>query len=289
MSKGDWIKPVAFGLVVLATVLIWASFYLGSQLGEARGQRNYSSASYERHAQEEISRACLRRDGVDLAECIAEIINTTNEQQRAESDLVAQTEMATWAFWMLMATIVIAAITGVGVVFVWQTLGATRAMASETTRIGEAQVRAYLSIESCTVGFDASTHTLGLTFEVRNTGTSPAKFVKLKLVAYFDLFEGKIMQMRDVISSRDISGNTVELVGKKFADPRDVERLSEYIGKEGILFTLSVTAEAVDVFNKPTMVERKFAIHDIPIGPEINGLKMDSLDRLQDYKDENAG
>lgn len=127
MPKRDWIIPLALGLGILIVALICAAYFVGSRIGETRGERNYHSANYERHASDEIRNTCLAGQGGDVAECIAKVIDATNENQRAQDDLVAQTEMATWAFWMLIATVVMAVITLTGVVFVWLTLRETAA------------------------------------------------------------------------------------------------------------------------------------------------------------------
>lgn len=76
-------------------------------------------------------------DGVDIAKCASEIIEATNEHERSQGDLSAQTEIARWALYMLIATVGMAIITFACVVFVWQTLKVTR-------EIGMAQVRAYV-------------------------------------------------------------------------------------------------------------------------------------------------
>lgn len=98
---------------------------IGSEIGETRGERNYHASSYERHAADEIRNTCLTGEGGDIAECVSEVIKSTNEDQRAEDDRVAQSEMSHWAFYMLIATVIVAAITANGVVFVWLTLCVT--------------------------------------------------------------------------------------------------------------------------------------------------------------------
>ena len=130
MPKSDWVKYLALGLAALFLTLFWSFYYVGSKIGE----RNYHSASYERHASDKIRSTCLSGEGGDVSECITKVIKATNEDQRAQDDLVAQTEMATWAFWMLIATIVVTGITGLGVFYIWLTLKATQEMSREAAR-----------------------------------------------------------------------------------------------------------------------------------------------------------
>jgi hypothetical protein len=88
--------------------------------------------------------------------------------------------MAEWARWMLISTVVMGVITALGVVFVWQTLEATRQMALDTRRIGEAQVRAYLTFSKSEVAYGSETGPATY-FLVRprfkNTGQSPGMVV----------------------------------------------------------------------------------------------------------------
>jgi hypothetical protein len=91
----------------------------------------------------------------DWFTCLANVVNTDGGEKQAEYDLKAQQDMAAWAFGMLIVTVWLAVITFMGVLFVWRTLVATREMAKETTRIGEAQVRAYVSFEIKKVDFRA--------------------------------------------------------------------------------------------------------------------------------------
>ncbi|MGJ8589421.1 MAG: hypothetical protein ACSHXW_14820 [Yoonia sp.] len=188
MSKFNWVIAAAFGLGLLFAFSI-AGYQLGRGIGELRGKGEAQAQNHAEHTSEQIQRACLGLDTVPQADCINAIIASSNENQRAENDLIAQTEMSTWAFWMLWTTIFMALVTAGGVYFVWRTLEATRQMAAETTRIGEAQVRAYITIEATTV-----TPTINpagdyvdwqLWVEIRNTGQSPARKITIDIDRWF--------------------------------------------------------------------------------------------------------
>jgi hypothetical protein len=88
--------------------------------------------------------------------------------------LTAQQDTARWTMLMLAVGMLTTMIGVVGLWFIRETLHATRATVDETRRIGEAQVRAYLSIKSATISVDKS----GLPWVqmvVVNTGQSPAR------------------------------------------------------------------------------------------------------------------
>lgn len=178
MPERDWGIHFAIGLIVIALTCVWAAFYIGSEVGETRGERDKNTTEYERHAEEQIRSACLSGEGGDIAECVSKIIKSTNEDSRAESDLVAQTEMARWAFYMLIATVGVAIITGAGVYYVWQTLRVTR-------DIGQAQARAYLAIKVGDVtqknlsNVDGSNVKVSVELEISNVGNSPAQYVEV--------------------------------------------------------------------------------------------------------------
>lgn len=184
MFKSDWGRQFAFGLGLIAVTLVWAAFYIGSEIGESRGESNKNTTEYERHAEEKIRSTCLSGQGVDVAECVSKVIKTTNEESRTESDLVAQTEMARWAFYMLIATVGVAVITGAGVYYVWQTLSVTR-------KIGEAQARAYIHAEIAGIELsqvenkDGSNVKFIVQMNLINSGATPAH----SIVILYDIQE----------------------------------------------------------------------------------------------------
>lgn len=173
-------KYLAIGLIAVVLTFSWAAFHVGSEIGEARGERDRRTAEYERHAEEQIRSTCLSGQSGNIAECVSKIIRTTNEDSRAESNLIAQTEMARWALYMLLTTAGMAVITGAGVYYVWRTLSVTR-------EIGEKQVKAYLSITVVTVSVELAIMDRGevavwnLSVAIKNSGQSPARNVLLSI------------------------------------------------------------------------------------------------------------
>jgi len=176
MFECNWRTSASVGLPLIAAFAV-CGFLLGNQLGYETGNRDAHTKEYERHAADEIERTCLRLDAVAEAECIVRVINTAHEHKRAENDLIAQRNMARWALFMLLATLAMAAITAGGVYYVWRTLGVTR-------EIGQAQVRAYLSVESAE--FKSQNDRFIVSCNVINSGLSPAKKIRVEGVLCYN-------------------------------------------------------------------------------------------------------
>jgi hypothetical protein len=122
------------------------------------------------------------------------------EDDIARCDLRAQRQMA-------LFTVVIAGLTFIGLVVLWQTLRATQATLTEaenatkaaiettavTRRIGEAQVRAYLAIIDGWWEMDSEGQ-FEVTAVIKNVGQSPANFVKMRFEAIFYAKSGAVAQ-----------------------------------------------------------------------------------------------
>jgi hypothetical protein len=200
MSKRSWIAAIAFGLIAV-TWLAWQGWtQVERYQGEKAGQRQQVAETEARdvyqcfqHLQHFVTPS--------FVVCLYEVAQADPDADRSNYDLQAQQEMAVWAYGMLLVGIASTIITGVGVIFVALTLHLTRITAkaaiaaaeqagqanvvaqdsvAEARRIGEAQVRSYLSIKSCTLkrldGNQVQAHLV-----VRNSGQSPAKRVTVFL------------------------------------------------------------------------------------------------------------
>jgi hypothetical protein len=136
----------------------------------------------------------IRRGAVEgVLERISRAIDTANEQanapdeqKRAERDLHAQEQMAKWAKYMLYIAGGEIIVTLTGVVLVLFTLIYTRDAAraardavDETRRIGEAQTRAYVSIEGSEVSNFGNGVRPSVTTVIKNTGQTPAYDLKV--------------------------------------------------------------------------------------------------------------
>ena len=136
-----------------------------------------------------IASACIGIVGPEFPECISNQLAAYEASKPADEDLRAQQDMALWALWMFIASCFTVLVTGVGIYYVREMLEASRSAnraavrAVEVTRdIGQAEVRAYLGIESLTFGVDNERNVF-LRVSARNFGQSPA----IKVQAVFKI------------------------------------------------------------------------------------------------------
>ena len=116
---------------------------------------------------------------------------TADGTQREQRDLIAQESAALWGFWIAVIAFLQLAATVIGLVFIKRTLDATRAAVKEagdateaareavkeTSRVGEAQTRAYLSVVRADFHFarrGKSGLPFDLTLQFHNSGGTPA-------------------------------------------------------------------------------------------------------------------
>ncbi|NOX95074.1 MAG: hypothetical protein GXP04_08245 [Alphaproteobacteria bacterium] len=174
MSYRDWIKHPAFGVALFALLAL-------GPVGLSKKYQIISKAEYQTAAQDLDNRQEIRpaiKPPVRNPE-------PNREEWRGEKDLQAQQTMAMW-------TVFIGLVTLAGVVYVARTLGLSRATLDQaieatnaskeavavTQRVGEAQTRAYLSIEEVKAVWGEITHELHLSLV--NTGNSPANEILLQ-------------------------------------------------------------------------------------------------------------
>lgn len=128
MPFSRWIIAVAFGLICSASVA------QDQTTTENQPRQEESIADGEESAESEQPRAIdptPALEGIEAAirDLEAEIDEVEKDRQRKNErrDVEAQEDMARWAFWMFVSTVVVAVITALGVTFVWLTLKETAA------------------------------------------------------------------------------------------------------------------------------------------------------------------
>lgn len=207
MFRGDWRTATAYILIVL---LCFGGVQYGiyKELASAAKQRagyEQSSKAHVDYAQDAIDRECLSLVGKPLRDCIHDKIAAARDHERANQDLDAQKEMAKFTRVMGYTAVVGLVLGAVSVVAIFLTLKATQDMARETSRIGEAQVRAYISFkpEYINIGIPSDLFSengwsnqpteVTIIGELVNSGQSPARRVTcsfdIQAVRPGDIFE----------------------------------------------------------------------------------------------------
>lgn len=166
-----------FILLMLGAIV----YQLGWKNGEAIGENVANSDTYSRHAQEDIEKCLALPEENNKSKCIREVIESSNEHERAEDDLIAQENMGLWALGMLIITAVMTVVTGIGVVFIYRTLVATQKMASDQNKLIRYQVLPYIAISGFAPEFrwnEAGGFAEGrIEISIKNSGKSPAIIV----------------------------------------------------------------------------------------------------------------
>ena len=189
MLGSNWRKDLEFGLIVAACALILA-LPIGGLLLAEYAKVHGTFAAYQQNAErdrkatsEEISKTCFKSDFIAFSTCINEKVAAYYKQQATNQDLKAQQDMAYWAKALLFVGLIQLGFSGAGIILVLRSLDLTRIAtnaAVESNRdnreIGEAQIRSYVTIESCKFDFINTTPgNIGvLDIGYSNTGQSPA-------------------------------------------------------------------------------------------------------------------
>lgn len=149
------VSAIFIALVLLFIVL--AVYHTGELTAVGRYKAEEHSAEYAADANQRIISDCLEREPPAMADCIREIIETTNEHQRSEYDLVAQSNMAVWALWMVFLSFISIVVTGAGVVYVALTLiEAKRTTTAALAGAEHARVAAVASAETAKSAVEAN-------------------------------------------------------------------------------------------------------------------------------------
>lgn len=183
-----------YGPPLVVALFIFVALYAASQTGEEGGStdsnQNYSATTDQK------TNPVLPPPVVGFLPPVNGVEARYDPNKTGEYDLTAQR-------WMSWFTGIIALLTGSGVLLIWGTLRETGQVldearkttkaanrtVDETRRIGEAQVRAYLSVERAEVVYCGPQALPSVELFVRNSGNSPASSVSL-MVNIYDQFTG---------------------------------------------------------------------------------------------------
>lgn len=182
MPKSGRIVTATLGLSVLVAG-VWLSWLEFSAYQQRHSYERTSAAQYYSDATQHGPSACrsiVNEEGlIGWFTCLLDKIGADGSVKQAEYDLKAQQDMAAWAFGMLIVTIWLSLISLLGVYFVWRTLVATREMAMDTRRTGEAQTTSYLVMEY--VITRPSNTAILVEYSVKNVGITPSQQTKMTI------------------------------------------------------------------------------------------------------------
>lgn len=209
MSRSNRYGNLTLALIALAVVatlctvlgVILLDQYRRVHDSYAQYQRN--AANDRRYATQEIADSCRDAEGYAFRVCIADHLETYYAKQATNEDLQAQQDMAFWAMVMAFITFVTTIVTGIGVWLVVLNLKEARvvsghaaqsnrlagraAVASqnaadaafktieETSRIGEAQTRAYVHLQKVIIKLAKDGGSFFITADIVNSGQTPAR------------------------------------------------------------------------------------------------------------------
>ncbi|MER9304161.1 hypothetical protein NKJ06_31565 [Mesorhizobium sp. M0293] len=190
------------------TVSLWATIAICSFLLFVTALGFMSTRAYDRATQDyqtgraydetrrQFEQRCAGLEGKEIFDCLKEQIETAREPSRSEEDVGAQKEMARWALALLVVSGVLGVltliVTIVGVIFVRNTLEATRLGTSaavdaaeaaiENNRIIQAEQRPWVTLEReipCQFSASGNTGMCNWKYGILNRGKLPAQRVRI--------------------------------------------------------------------------------------------------------------
>ncbi|MBP0616414.1 hypothetical protein [Jiella mangrovi] len=160
-------------LIFLFLAVVWN---VSSETTRVRVENEAAAKQYLEDTEKKVRAACVITDTIAFTKCAIEQIKASREDQRAEQELIAQTGMNRWAYYMLWVGVASAAITALGAWWVRETLIATRDM----NKIARAAIgydsRAWLRLQAQHVRFSRLPDRLLIVWgaSIENIGKSAA-------------------------------------------------------------------------------------------------------------------
>jgi ABC-type multidrug transport system fused ATPase/permease subunit len=137
---------------------------------------------YETAAQERITQVCPHRETrAFVAGCIEETISTRREDQRRESEVQAQEEIATWASYSALLQIIGLSVSIVGILVLLRTIRQGQEQLAHAQQTADAELRPWLQVEIEPGSFSVTKDflTASFTATITNVGRTPAQRVRL--------------------------------------------------------------------------------------------------------------
>jgi hypothetical protein len=133
-------------------------------------------------------KGCENLSGEMKFNCLVERSVDNLSLDKTELDLIAQQDMAEYAFWALAISSISTVVAFGGIFFVFQSLMEARKASvvamrgvEATWRTGQAQIRAYISVTD--VEMNRNEDDIGIKFAFLNSGNSPARSLAMRWTA----------------------------------------------------------------------------------------------------------
>lgn len=183
MPENYWKGPLAFAVLGISILIVscWLAWDFSAEHTEIRVKKTDIGANFLLPSQDQLDQACGDYKSRELQLCIQRLVEKRREFLVSEWDLDAQQQMA--FFTRLMGYTAIAGIViGFGsAILIYATLRATQQMTSDSQAVGNAQSRAWLSIDCSLAPHSISESTQGRRGiylnalpKLQNHGRSPA-------------------------------------------------------------------------------------------------------------------
>jgi len=173
----------AFAICVVIAGVAIIIFATGRTAGVDVGRNEVTARDHYEAVKNAALAACIDTEPTALRQCVIESTEMAQNQSESRQGLFAQQDMSRWAFWMMIISGCTLLVTGIGIVWIRDTLVETRRAvkaaddAVKVTRdIGEAQISPYLSIVHASAFIDER-NGISFTVQVKNSGQTPAKNV----------------------------------------------------------------------------------------------------------------
>jgi hypothetical protein len=293
-SKSNLFRIVT-AITVAAIFMLFCKwvFETGALTAISRFKQELNQAEYAAHAEDEIKHRCAASDQSSSTECIRKIVESTNEHKRAEGDLIAQSDMSLWAFWMVIISGAGSCVTAVGVYWVKETLSATEDMvreAQKTTAAAEkslveaqkanvmttlfsvgaqnaanAQLRAYITVVNAEKSESSTAKQFVCAVQFKNCGQTPAYDVVIK--RGYGIYDENIVS-GDSYGERDVESTDPTVVGpaQVFQGKIRVElslKTKREIASKSNRLILYGEIEYVDVFKEKRSTLFNLAVSEI--------------------------
>lgn len=224
------------GFVVIGFCLIFSLIGYGYAVNETRTEHaDHQSKIHHENATKYIEGTCITLNDAALHECIEKAIKTSGEYQRAEKDLIAQSQMAKWAFALLVLSAFGIGITGLGVIYVRDTLTATTDAIKATNQTNELmrnEQRPWIAINDINVRLkefrpilvEKGKHEACYIVDVnlKNHGNSPALRVSHNVRAYL-LTQDHPPPFSEFIASYNVKPRPEICIPPQGIHPRDID------------------------------------------------------------------